>query len=527
MKSKNHFRIIIITVSLLAFISILLKAIPVSKNFDNFFSEEVYRVTYRYFFKTNDKKTTIKTYLPKNNTRQRISAEIFEGSEDISFKKEGHNNNIKGIWSSSDFNSFKNIDYQFTFEGKTKKVHVTEYFSQPDEKYNQYLIATEHIQVNDPVIDSVANSLISKTNTDRETIQHLFDFVYKIPAAPIITLTDAVSALDQNRASCNGKSRLFVAIARNLGYPARVIGGIVLEKSNKRTSHAWTEVNINNTWVPFDPLNNHFASLPANYLELYEGDEFLITYTSNINFDYIYEIEQVNHIPFLKAGEYNYSEIVPMSLLGLIENNIISRSALMLLLILPIGGILVAFLRNVVGIRTFGTFLPVLIAHSLIDTGLGTGILLFVSLILFVGIVSILFSKLGLLQTPKLVISLSLMVLVIILSSFLGMKFNIIWLTSLTFFPTIIVTISAERFSTLIVEDGFQKATATLFQTLVAVVLCYLLLVSEWTSFIIILFPEFILIVIVIAMLLGRYIGFRWTELFRFRPILSYKTLKV
>ncbi len=525
MNSNKKFKITVTIISLLALVSMLFKAIPVSRHFDSFYAEEVYRVTYKYFFKTNDGKTTIKTYLPKNSIRQRISSSVFEGSEDINFKKEGHHNNIKGIWSSSEENSFKNIDYSFIFEGKSKKMQVADHFGHPTDEYKLFLEETEHIQVNDTAIDRIANSLKEKAKNDRETIQLVFDFVYNIPAAPIITLTDALTALQQNRASCNGKSRLFVALVRNLGYPARMKGGIILEETNKRTSHVWAEININNKWVPFDPLNNHFAYLPANYLELYEGDEFLITYTSQINFDYIYEIEQVNHVPFLKAGSYRFSEIVPLSLLGLVENNIISGNALMLLLMLPIGGLLVAFLRNVAGLRTFGIFLPVLIAFSFLETGLGIGMLLFVFLILFVGIVSKQFSRLGLLHTPKLVISLSLMVLIIVLGSYLGMKTNMMWLTSLTFFPTIILTISAERFSTLIAEDGFQKATGTLLQTLLAVTLCYFLLASEWVSSVILLFPEFLLIIIAAAMLLGRYTGFRWTELIRFGPILNPKTV--
>lgn len=525
MNSRIYFQIIIITILFFAFISIVFKAIPVSKHLDNFYAEEVYKITYRYFFKTNDGKTSIKTFLPKNNNRQRISAEIFDGSNGITFKKEGSDNNLKGIWTSNEKNNFKSVDYQFTFEGKSKTSNIPENFEHPASKYNDFIMASEHIQVCDPQIDSIAKSLSANAKSDKERIKLIFDFVYGIPTAPIITLTDAVTVLQQNRASCNGKSRLFVALVRNLGYPARMKGGIILEETNKRTSHVWAELNINNTWVPFDALNNHFAYLPANYLELYEGDEFLITYTANISFDYTYEIQRLNNIPFLKAGKGNFSEIVPLSLLGLVENKVISRSALMLLLMLPIGGLLVAFLRNVVGLRTFGVFLPVLIAFSLFETGFGIGMLLFVFLILFVGIISKPFNKLGLLHTPKLVISLSLMVLVMILGSYLGMRANIMWLTSLTFFPTIILTISAERFSTLIVEDGFQKATGTLLQTLIAVSLCYLLFSSQWVSSVILLFPEFLLIIVALAMLLGRYIGLRWTELIRFQPILTIKTI--
>lgn len=525
MNSNSYFRITIMAILFFALVSVLLKGLTIRKHLDNFYAEEVYNITYKYFFKTNEGKTFVRAFLPKNNNRQRITAEAFEGSKGLTFEKRNDKNNLKGVWLSDQEHKFKSIDYSFTFEGKSKTISIPDSFKSPTAKYNNFLEASEYIESNDSQIDSVAKSLIVNAENDKQKIKLIFDFVYEIPKAPIITLTDAVTVLQQNRASCNGKSRLFVALARNLGYPARIKGGIILEEIDKRTSHVWAEININDEWVPFDALNKHFAHLPANYLELYEGDEFLITRTPNISFDYTYEIKQRSNIPFLKASVSDVSEIVPLTLLGLVEKKIISKSALMLLLMLPIGGLLVAFLRNVVGLRTFGVFLPVLIAFSLQETGYVTGMLLFVFLILFVGVISRPFSKLGLLHTPKLVISLSLMVLVMIMGSYIGLKANIMWLTAFTFFPTIILTISAERFSTLILEDGFQKATGTLFQTLIAVSFCYFMLSSQWLSSITMLFPEFLLIIVILAMLLGRYIGLRWTELIRFRSILNAKTI--
>lgn len=525
MNSHNYFRTTIVILLLLAIVSMALKAETISKHFDNFYPQEVYKVTYRYFFKTNEGKTSVRTYLPQNNIRQRISAASFEASDGIQFEKRKDNNNLIGEWTSIRENNFEDISYQFIFEGKSKSFSIPANFERPKALYDDFLKASEYIQAYDPKIDSISAQLTNNFKTDKDKIRAIFNYVYEIPSAPIITLTDALTTIDQNRASCNGKSRLLTALAINLGYPARIKGGIILQKSNKRTSHVWTEININGNWVPFDALNNHFGFLPSNYLELHDGDEFLITRTANIEFDYTYEIVEHNNIPFLKANESSFSEIIPRSLVGLLENNIVSKDSILLLLMLPVGGLLVAFLRNVIGLKTFGVFLPVLIAFSLLETGFITGMLLFIFLILFVGIIARPFGKLGLLHTPKLVISLSLMVLVMVLGTYIGMKEGIVWLTSLALFPTIILTISAERFSTLIVEDGFQKATSTLFQTLVAVSFCYFLLSNQWLTSILILFPEFLLIIVASAMLLGRYIGLRFTELFRFKPLLTTKTI--
>ncbi|GAA3593924.1 inactive transglutaminase family protein [Flavivirga amylovorans] len=502
---------------------LLVKAISLSGKIGNFFAEERYTVNYQYFFKTNDETTKIKTFLPKNSDRQQITSESLNTSPSVTFERKASNNNIRGIWTANNAEAYENIDYKFEFEGKSKTFKLPKVF-----KYNRdvdltYLSATENIQSDNTKIQVLAKQLSNDKTNDKEIVKSLFSYVEAIPNAPIITLTDAVTALEQNIASCNGKSRLLVALSRALGYPARIKGGMILNTENTRSSHVWAELLINNQWIPFDAINNHFAYIPANYLELYEGDEFLLTRTSKINFDYNYELKRQVNIPFIQASASEIGALIPFSLLNLLENKVITYKLLVLLLMLPLGGFIVALLRNVVGLKTFGVFLPVLIAFSLLKTGFVIGISIFLFLILVIGLLSQPFSKLGLLHTPKLVISLTLMVIVIIVGSYLGLLTNNAWLGSLSFFPIIILTVSAERFSNLIVEDGFNEATNMLFQTLLAVSICYLLLSNKWLSSILIVFPEILLIIVSLSMLLGRYLGLRWSELIRFNPIFNLK----
>jgi hypothetical protein len=69
---------------------------------------------------------------------------------------------------------------------------------------------------------------------------------------------------------------LFLALARNAGVPGRLVGGVILETGQKKTSHQWLEIYVNGYWIPFDALNNHFTFPPENYMELYKGDAFLL-----------------------------------------------------------------------------------------------------------------------------------------------------------------------------------------------------------------------------------------------------------
>lgn len=523
MNVPKQFKVILVGISLLALCSIVYKYSFLSKNTTSFQADEVYGVTYHYFFKTDSAPTFIKAYLPKNNARQQISAQKSVMPKSVRFSSLTEGPNLRGNWQTERKNTYESISYTFSFKGKDQLFGLPEHFNPFPSHLDPYLVATENIQVAAPPITQLAQDLRKGTATDKDIIKALFRYVNEIPSAPIITLTDALGALERNKASCNGKSRLLVALARNLGYPARIKGGIILRESNKRTSHAWSEIYINGDWVPFDALNGHFAYLPANYLELYEGDEFLVTHSPGIQFDYSYEINKNESLPLLSGDVENSEKVTAFSLWGLVKSNTISKRNLFLLLMLPLGGLIVALLRNIVGIRTFGVFLPVLIAFSLLETGFGAGTALFLFLILFVGLITRPFDAMGLLHTPKLVISLTLMVLVMAMGNYLGLSLKITWLSSLTLFPTIILTISAERFSKLIVEDGFQKATGTLFQTLLAVSVCFLFFSIEGLDDILIVFPELLFLVIAACMLLGRYVGLRWTELLRFQPLLNLK----
>ncbi|MDY8137196.1 7TM domain-containing protein [Aquimarina sp. 2201CG5-10] len=521
MNSKTNFKIIVISISILALVSIGIKIKPVLDNYDNFNPEEVYKVNYNYFFKSANKNTVVKSYVPESNPRQRISHQKNISDHSLSFYKEPLNGgNERAVWKTDKNDTYYSLNYEFIFEGKEKRYFVPNDFKRNNKGYELYTLPTKNIQSEDSKIGALAAQLSKGAKNDKQVIKNIFDHVVNIPSAPIITLTDALTAIEQNKASCNGKSRLFAALTRNLGYPTRIKAGIILEKTNKRTSHAWVEIRINDQWVPFDGLNNHFAYLPANYLEIYIGDESFITHTANIQFDYTYQIDKVNHIAFLNMSNDQISALPGFSLWKLIDKGIIPMNSLRLLLLLPLGGLLVAFLRNIVGIKTFGVFLPALIAFSLIHTGFVAGIILFVALILLVGLISYPFDKIGLLYTPKLVISLTVMVTIMILAAYIGLKYNITWLTTLTFFPTIILTIAAERFSRSTVEDGYKIAIDKLVQTLIATAICYAVLSASWLPSILVIFPEIILLVITTAMILGRYIGIRWIEFYRFKPLL-------
>ena len=269
-------------------------------------------------------------------------------------------------------------------------------------------------------------------------------------------------------------------------------------------------------------LNDHFAYLPSNYLELYTGDHFLITHTPNVLFDYNYEMKPSNIVPFVNNAKIDQLGEHPISLLKVLESKIIPQSVLYFLLLLPLGGLLISIIKNVIGLKTFGVFLPILIAYTLTTTGYFTGILLFLFMTLVVVLLSYPLNKWGLLYTPKMAVVLTATIIMMLILISVGLHYKLTWLSSLTFFPIIIISIMAERFSRAIEEDGQHKAISMLFQTLLATTLCFMVFSSVAIKITLLLFPEVLLLILAISLKLGKWVGLRVFEYQRFNKLINH-----
>lgn len=127
------------------------------------------------------------------------------------------------------------------------------------------------------------------------------------------------------------------------------------------------------------------------------------------------------------------------------------------IMLIPIGALIVVFLRVIVGLKTSGTFMPVLIAVAFVQTQLLTGI---VGFLLIVGtglVIRGYLSKLNLLLVAR--ISAVIITVILIISIFTIVSFNIGLNEGLTitFFPMIILSWTIERMSILWEEEGGKE----------------------------------------------------------------------
>lgn len=470
-------------------------------------------VTYDFYVAGEQADYQINTFLPTNTIRQKIEVLPELSSEHQGFIKfEGVNKKV--TWSGP-ISGQDSLHHSFKFIGENIKYNlsknaVTDTIAITADMY-PFLQATELIQSDHAKIRTLSDALSKSSSGKIETVRAIYDYVYAIPPSSSSELTSALTSLEEFEGSCNGKSRLMAALFRAQDIPSRMVGGIILEDTRKKTSHAWVEAYLGGTWVPFDALNGYYAELPSNYMEIYKGDAFLITRNSNIGFDYFYDISsaRVNHYP-------NFALI---DLWGLIDKSQIPIRPLQLLLLLPLGALIVAISKNVIGLKTYGVFLPALIAFALIEMGLATGLIFFSLVIVLISLVNYPLEKWGLLQTPKIVVMLT--AVVIYCLSAMSIFIETGWTTpsSALLFPIIILTITAERFARKIEEDSVKEALNIYGQTLVVTLGCFVILDSMFIRDIMITFPELLISLSGCSILLGKWIGLRLTEYSRFNGV--------
>ena len=466
----------------------------------------------------------VRTYLPKTDGRQTVDNE--ESSTGVfvtSIHSNGMNREVK--WNAENVTGKQNIRYAYSVRARHVRYEIPEGMPIPD-SYSAalapYLMDEPGIHKDDPLIENLLNSIVPAENrTMLDVLTRIHRYLQdKIANRNFSGFTDSLIALKLGEASCNGKSRLFVALARKLNIPARLIGGFVMEQGSKRTSHQWVEVFVNEHWVPFDTINDHFAEIPANFLTLYYGDQVLFKHTANVNFKYMFKTTK-RLVPQHDAQDaLSNSALNITNLYAHFERVGISQNLLKILLMLPLGALVTVVFRNVIGLETYGTFLPALIAAASRETGLLWGIVGFLGIVLVSAIVRRGLDWLQLLHSPKMAIVLTTVVIVMMATTVGGVQLGFFELAHVTLFPIAILAITAERVALMEAEQGALKVAQITLMTLIVIAACYAVMDSLFMQSLVLAFPELLLVAIALNLWLGKWIGIRVMEFMRFRRLI-------
>lgn len=301
--------------------------------------------------------------------------------------------------------------------------------------------------------------------------------------------------------------------------PARVVNGIVLKEYSRNVPIVqWLEVYADGKWRNVD-VNNEKLSIDDNYLPWWRGTQKFMT------------VEGGKDVTMEISAKYNREDAITQaqwkskqsggffSALSLFDLPIDTQMMMSIVLMIPIGALVIVSLRQIIGVKTFGTFMPVLIALSFRETGLIWGIGLFFTIVVIGIYLRAYFDQLRLLVVPRLASVLTIVVLLIAAMTVVTFKMGITAGLSITLFPMIILTMMIERMALMAEEFGGKEARRTAYGSVFAASLAYFAMHGVLVNHLIFVFPELLLIVLACTILLGRYNGYKLSEYFRFKKL--------
>ena len=303
------------------------------------------------------------------------------------------------------------------------------------------------------------------------------------------------------------------------GIPAHQIRGIFLEDGRRRqTLSSLVEIYNGEGWVILDPRTG-ITGLPQNFFIWQRGEGTILNVVGGRNSSLEFALVS-NSLPVKTVvGMGQRSEEVDLLDFSIYALPVEQQGIFKGLLLIPVAALVVVFMRILVGVRTSGTFMPVLIALAFIQTTLIVGLLIFLGLV-GVGLwIRSYLSHLNLLLVSRVAAVIIVVILLMAVLAVISYKLGLDQALTVTFFPTVIVAWTIERMSILWEEEGGHEVLIQGGGSLIVAVLAYLAMSTPIVEHLTFNFPELMLSLLGIILLLGKYTGFRLSELHRFRDL--------
>lgn len=296
------------------------------------------------------------------------------------------------------------------------------------------------------------------------------------------------------------------------------VKGIFLSQKKKAELNLFLAVYNGKNWIYINPKTGG-AGLPKDFLIWQYGNEplFHIDGGKKPQFNLTVSPTPINALSIAKSrGLQSDSQLLRFSLLQLPVN---VQATYKILLTVPIGAFIILILRNFIGIKTFGTFMPVLIALAFRETHVIWGISLFVIIVSFGLLARFYLDQLRLLLVPRLAAILTVVILLMIFISVISQNLGLDAGMSVALFPMVILTMTIERMCITWDERGASEAIKSGVGSLVAAVISYWAMSYEPLQYLIFAFPELILVLLALILWFGQYRGYRLIELKRFKAL--------
>lgn len=297
----------------------------------------------------------------------------------------------------------------------------------------------------------------------------------------------------------------------------------------------WQDLKLNEKQVfVLNNLNQNFLKrILAKYVKILWisnvyvlNKDYTLAFFSNLSFGNDVISEQ-----YVKTFSLSFAQVPKYFLLSYLIDNLIYNwfpiNLIWLFFSLSLAALIVSIFRQVIWFSVFGIYSPIFFATSMAVFGLNFSIIVFGIAIISVILTRLFTKKVYLLYSAKLTVLLIIYFLIMILTIWLDkiLGSNIIDISMfnnwLVIFPIIFLIVVADK----VLYEWFKFWTKSwifsLIEFLIVSSVVFGILNRDGLKQILLSYPEFILIIFILNILVGRFTGLQLLEYFRFIPLLE------
>ena len=360
-------------------------------------------------------------------------------------------------------------------------------------------------------LGNLIEELRSKSIDDKSFALDLFTYLEKNAE------DDRIVQILESNSSISDLNALKVYILEHVGIKAHLINGIELTSLGRNvTIETAAEVNLDGSWKQYDPASGVFFS-NTNFLKLWVGDEPFVKIDGNYQERVTIAVKRHTENALTEAMWSGDPVLETLYKLSVFNLPVDVQLVFSILLLVPLGAVVVCFMRQIVGVQTFGTFMPILVALAFRETQLAMGIVLFTVIVSMGLIFRSYLNRLQLLIVPRLSAIMTMVVVALYLLSVLAYNIDLYTGLSISLFPLVILTMLIERISVSWDEFGARLTIISIVGSLFVAIVSYYVMNNSVIGHLMVTFPELLLVMVAITIMIGRYNGYKLTEYYRFR----------
>lgn len=505
--SKRHLYLLALTLTVIGLSIFLYKVVVLSFPLTPGTVSDIWNVEARVAFVGQNEPAKVSLLIPSNTRRFAIVDETFI-SRGYGINTTTETGNRQAVWSIRKAKGQQVLYYRVVIRRVETKESPT---------------ISKRPEVEKPILEGphlvAVQSLITEIRAQSADVDTMVkELIKRFNKAP---LDDNVAFLLGKQPAVPKKVENAAQVLAHAGIPSRVVHGIRLEEHRRDAPLIhWLEVYDKGRWRSYDPVTGE-SRIPEDYLPWWRGTQPITQLQGGqkLHLTLSVSLDQEAAVGgAVERGQMRKPFLVEFSLFSL---PIQAQAVYRVLLLVPVGAFLLVVLRNVVGITTFGTFMPVLISLAFRETQLLWGIVLFSSIVALGLSIRFYLEHLKLLLVPRLAAVLFVVVLLMSVLSVLTHKLGLERGLSVALFPMVILTMTIERMSIVWEERGASEAIQQGLGSLLVASLAYLIMTINYVEHLAFVFPELLLVLLAAILLLGRYSGYRLLELRRFKALVE------